>query len=511
MKHRGNGIKIIIVFWVVSLVFQGSSSESASENQYNNENIQAEYLPDPSLYKIAIHFSSLQEATSESSEHTFTTTPHEILSEDMNFHCILPTEPVKLPLFFSSSVSQSKSTSILSEEQMEKLEDMFRPVKSTCFYQMLMTTGTEYMYEFCYGTSLRRGITATDEEFEAGKAERIGRGNLYWKHVEDLGEIDANSEPWWGVVEADEVVLLSTGFSTYFYQWYGENVQIQFHCSDRAAFFHIYEESAGKFIGACGSPIVCNHPLIQRIRNNYSPVDCYLASDEAQTLEIEGGWQIFNGVDKIQYSGMLEMSLLNYHQWGDFGSAIGDILPAPLTVHLHWELDTGEQYDGMALYENAYMCGVWATDWNRFPIVGMYRVSNDGSLRGFWWSVSDFGMDEFLPFAPVSPDINLLHNEFAAVRSFHQDSEYSSMVGSAIIRFNPITEAFRLSYNTDNAYYVGKGMKSGDHLCVVWRQNDLYPNDGLVHYDFDKDKARGSWTLAYAKGIRTEDIVRKKK
>jgi hypothetical protein len=248
-------------------------------------------------------------------------------------------------------------------------------------------------------------------------------------------------------------------------------VKMQFHCADRPVIFYLFEESFGKFIGGCGSPLVCTHPLIQRISNNHNQLDCYLAATNDQSLDIEGDWRIFNAGDKYQYSGMVQLSKLDYHQWGDFSSAIGDLVAAPIVVHLSWKLDTSESYEGIGIYEDSYMCAVWATVWSKFPMVALYRVDLEGYLQGYWWAPGDFGIDEFIPLKRTDSDIHNLHNDFAVVRSFHEDGpkEYSSQLGSASIRYNPIFQTFRLSLTVGSEFYVGKAMHTGNHLCVVWR------------------------------------------
>ena len=63
-----------------------------------------------------------------------------------------------------------------------------------------------------------------------------------------------------------------------------------------------------------------------------------------------------------------------------------------------------------------------------------------------------------------------LHNEFAVIRTVSDEyGEEYSMLGYASIKHNVIQNTYKLYWDFGGIQYEGKGLRTGDTLCVMWR------------------------------------------
>lgn len=368
-----------------------------------------------------------------------------------------------------------------------------------------------FLYEFCFGVSVRRGRmhrTGTKEEdgntvtYVADDTDAVFERadvGVDWTDVRELGR-RPRGLPQWGVMEADEGAYLTSGHSTFFYQWYGDAFRLEVHCSDRLAFLHVDEVRSGEFVGAFGSPLACRHPFIVRADSFYADIECALVAAEGGEVaadvegqeglsEMDGLWTIFEAANNPShaYWGTVTFTTREDHSWEagrpllvsckERQLRLQGTAPCagPKLVDIDWQLEQ-VSYSGIGAAEDGHVCAVWSTNAvEDGPGLASLRVLNNDTLEGFWWSPQyGHGVEMWYRIEDddggAQHESPVLEGQFS-VLGIRDSNEGPRLAYSmlAAIKYSPVHDTYSVIWTGPGERLLGRGILSGKSLCVVFR------------------------------------------
>eukprot|EP01095_Lingulamoeba_sp_RSL-Kostka_P001755 TRINITY_DN12553_c0_g1_i1.p1 TRINITY_DN12553_c0_g1~~TRINITY_DN12553_c0_g1_i1.p1 ORF type:complete len:591 (+),score=105.17 TRINITY_DN12553_c0_g1_i1:54-1826(+) len=376
----------------------------------------------------------------------------------------------------------------------------------------------------------------------------------------------------WNYVQNDKLNLLESRTTDYFYQDYNNvTIQFHCYDSNKfLSIREVNTGSFIAILGSphiCKHDLIENknkpisidcHIDDQDFDNN--ELQLYDSDDK---YNLEGRWKIFKGGGSTpntflpQYNGIVHFTNVSSIREEAQRYLVQDY---PSFFQVDWLLQEDNSYSGYGLYfedDSDSMCVVWSTSKTISAGMSFYKFNDDFTeARGYWYFDEYTGIELVTANGKNMFDIDQYFEENKMCKNDLYDKKYlysltfpeniklyyryfnqytcplNRMAGKYTlngmqifsqnsynydlnISYNRMNKIYRLTYNINEypkrkehtIYGIGIETSRGNNLCVIW-SDYVSSQDGIVLYEFYRNKVKGTWTLSQSNVLQREDLVR---